>query len=718
MIHTNLAGWLNNIKTKCSTANVILIGTFYDQSNEETIIELNKCLTQQISVWEKRFGDGGKLIFRRCPFKTLNGSEVSLLFWPINATEDTGIDKMMLSIREFSSARIRPIPKKYSIFSNHICNLDHSFPIIGLPKYKEFAKDYNIIGEDIDYSLKLLEGWGDILYFPEAGIILFKPEWFQELYNALYECRLRSDGETGIVLIPEVQNKWKSMGIDYHYFDFLWGILEQLNLTIALKENEILIPSFASRFMMQSSVKEKRKSYHSIPNSISNNNMRSTSMHRLDQTSSVSLNEKSEKSNVSAPKLIIARHIQFDFLMPSLFHGLIKALINQINQSPHHEIVDRFIWRMSIRLVIKNTSNLESFNDLTYQQISLRLSSKKYEGSGLFVRFIPLIIMGQASESLHVRQLFCMSHYIIDNYLRDKFPQLHENHITEFVAIECEKHPGFICDCKFNRFGTREQCVKMYFHEGKHSVQVNNNNKNVLMYNLIPEVLDPTLITKTLSDIAGGVYEEDDLRDMKIVGNGKSGSVYRAIWNNSIVAVKQFNAEAIDEFVIRDFCQELCVLSKLEHPNIVSVKQFYTAPKLSIIMEYIDKGNLQSGLDKLKKEGTLISWHLLIKISLDISRALVYLHSQKPPVMHNDLKPDNVMVVDLSPTALVAVKLVDFGFAISAVNAKHQKHVIDGFRDIRSYGTMMDRIVSDYVVAIAEDSGLCFFYLVIFYLVI
>ena len=96
-------------------------------------------------------------------------------------------------------------------------------------------------------------------------------------------------------------------------------------------------------------------------------------------------------------------------------------------------------------------------------------------------------------------------------------------------------------------------------------------------------------------------------------------------------------------------------------------------------------GTLENELNKYKENQDL-PWELLIKISLDVIRALQYLHSQKPPILHNDLKPDNIMVIDFNFYAPVTVKLVDFGFSISSA-------LRTADRDIHSFKSMISGII-------------------------
>lgn len=182
-------------------------------------------------------------------------------------------------------------------------------------------------------------------------------------------------------------------------------------------------------------------------------------------------------------------------------------------------------------------------------------------------------------------------------------------------------------------------------------------------------------------------FDPKDIEICSEIGSGKSGVVYSAIWKNLKVAWKVFRSDAIDETLIRDFCQEVSVLCKLSHPNIVRIVGFVLEPTISLALELCEGGTLLNTLIKHENEKSM-DWIILVKIALDISRALCYLHSQTPAIIHNDLKPDNVMVVNLDKRSPIAVKLIDFGFSIATIDGKR--------KDIKSFGSMFSAIIKFY----------------------
>jgi tetratricopeptide (TPR) repeat protein/tRNA A-37 threonylcarbamoyl transferase component Bud32 len=93
------------------------------------------------------------------------------------------------------------------------------------------------------------------------------------------------------------------------------------------------------------------------------------------------------------------------------------------------------------------------------------------------------------------------------------------------------------------------------------------------------------------------------------------------------------------------------------HPNIA---YFYGVEKISnqtiIALEYVSG----SSLDKWITRAKVKSWKLLLKIAIQISRALV--HAHKYGIIHRDIKPMNVLVEsDNDSVEKINVKLTDFG---------------------------------------------------------
>ena len=110
---------------------------------------------------------------------------------------------------------------------------------------------------------------------------------------------------------------------------------------------------------------------------------------------------------------------------------------------------------------------------------------------------------------------------------------------------------------------------------------------------------------------------------------------------------------------MENFKREFRSWAKLEHPNMVRLLGFYYNPSRSvrvpiIVMEKMDI-SLGDYLEKHTRQA--FSLHNKVWALLQVAHALSYLHSQSPPLVHHDLKPDNIM---LRTDSMLTTKLTDF----------------------------------------------------------
>ncbi|XP_019163095.1 PREDICTED: probable receptor-like protein kinase At1g80640 isoform X2 [Ipomoea nil] len=151
----------------------------------------------------------------------------------------------------------------------------------------------------------------------------------------------------------------------------------------------------------------------------------------------------------------------------------------------------------------------------------------------------------------------------------------------------------------------------------------------------------------------------NNFEESNVLGKGGFGCVYKGkLGENLYVAVKKL--EGITPDAIKEFETEVELLSKMQHPNIISLLGYSVRDDTRIIVyELMQNGSLESHLHGPSR-GSALTWHLRMKIALDIARGLEYLHEHcNPPVIHRDLKSSNILL-DASFNA----KLSDFGLAI------------------------------------------------------
>jgi serine/threonine-protein kinase len=105
------------------------------------------------------------------------------------------------------------------------------------------------------------------------------------------------------------------------------------------------------------------------------------------------------------------------------------------------------------------------------------------------------------------------------------------------------------------------------------------------------------------------------------------------------------------------FQREATVLARLDHPNLPKVSDFFSiGGRDYLVMDFVPGKDLRTLMHEARQNGTFLPEREVLAWANQLADALMYLHSQKPPILHRDIKPSNLK---LTPSGLV--KLVDFG---------------------------------------------------------
>ncbi|XP_061368711.1 serine/threonine-protein kinase CTR1-like isoform X1 [Gastrolobium bilobum] len=142
------------------------------------------------------------------------------------------------------------------------------------------------------------------------------------------------------------------------------------------------------------------------------------------------------------------------------------------------------------------------------------------------------------------------------------------------------------------------------------------------------------------------------------IGSGSFGTVHRAEWNGSDVAVKILMEQDFHAERFKEFLREVAIMKRLRHPNIVLLMGAVTQPpNLSIVTEYLSRGSLYRLLHKPGAKEQLDERRRL-GMAYDVAKGMNYLHKRNPPIVHRDLKSPNLLV-----DKKFTVKVCDFGLS-------------------------------------------------------
>ncbi|XP_054813303.1 serine/threonine-protein kinase CTR1-like isoform X2 [Prosopis cineraria] len=147
------------------------------------------------------------------------------------------------------------------------------------------------------------------------------------------------------------------------------------------------------------------------------------------------------------------------------------------------------------------------------------------------------------------------------------------------------------------------------------------------------------------------------------IGTGSFGTVLRADWRGSDVAVKILKVQGFDAERYEEFRKEVSLMKRLRHPNIVLfMGAVFEQPNFSIVTEYLSRGSL---FELLRKPDArlVLSWKRRLSMAYDVASGMNYLHQMRPPIVHRDLKSPNLLVDDT-----YTVKVCDFGLSRTKAN--------------------------------------------------
>ncbi|KAH9557357.1 hypothetical protein CY35_07G081500 [Sphagnum magellanicum] len=165
-----------------------------------------------------------------------------------------------------------------------------------------------------------------------------------------------------------------------------------------------------------------------------------------------------------------------------------------------------------------------------------------------------------------------------------------------------------------------------------------------------------SLLNQPLMPYSEWTIDFSELRIGVRVGIGSFGEVFRGIWRGTEVAIKVMLEQDLNFENTQDFCNEISILSRLRHPNVILFLGACTKPPhLSMVTEYMHIGSLYR-LIHFSGQGKGLSWRRRLKMLRDICRGMMCVQRMK--IIHRDLKSANCLV-----DKHWSVKICDFGLS-------------------------------------------------------
>ncbi len=184
--------------------------------------------------------------------------------------------------------------------------------------------------------------------------------------------------------------------------------------------------------------------------------------------------------------------------------------------------------------------------------------------------------------------------------------------------------------------------------------------------------------TLPLGTIIRGLYIVEE-----VLGSSTCGAVYLvrdAREKQNLFALKEMiNPGRRDRYL---YTFDPVVLEQLEHPALPRVYTVFNTHKQNrayILMEYIKGPNLE--IVRLKQPAKCFSLPQVMTFMAPIADAVIYLHSQQPPIIHGHIKPLNIIVPNASDESV----LVDLGIAGEYDATIPDQHGASGYKAPEQY---------------------------------
>lgn len=138
------------------------------------------------------------------------------------------------------------------------------------------------------------------------------------------------------------------------------------------------------------------------------------------------------------------------------------------------------------------------------------------------------------------------------------------------------------------------------------------------------------------------------------IASASYGELYKGIYCSQEVAIKVLKAEHVSSEMQREFAQEVYIMRKVRHKNVVQFMGACTQPpRLCIVTEFMSGGSVY---DYLHKQKGFFKFPTVLKVAIDVSKGMNYLHQHN--IIHRDLKAANLLMDENG-----VVKVADFGVA-------------------------------------------------------
>ncbi|CAG2117256.1 unnamed protein product [Medioppia subpectinata] len=176
----------------------------------------------------------------------------------------------------------------------------------------------------------------------------------------------------------------------------------------------------------------------------------------------------------------------------------------------------------------------------------------------------------------------------------------------------------------------------------------------------------------------------DEFNELNLLGRGEFGTVYKVVnkLDGEVKAIKIVHLQAISDEHRHQVLKEIKSLAKVRSRYVVQYhNSWLDTNRLYIQMEYCPQSLRLVLADKALAFGRQsaepmnpLEYYKSCEIFKELLESVQYLHERRPPIIHRNLKPENVLTVnglDGDHRSRRFIKLGDFGLANVYLRANH-----------------------------------------------
>ena len=176
------------------------------------------------------------------------------------------------------------------------------------------------------------------------------------------------------------------------------------------------------------------------------------------------------------------------------------------------------------------------------------------------------------------------------------------------------------------------------------------------------------IISKSPSDDLSKNYKK-----LNLIGEGNLAQIFRVRnqITDSIEAMKVIKKAELEIENEREIINEISILRKMDHPNILKIFDFYsTEDSYAMILELCSGGELYK---EIIQKGPFNEGYTSY-VMYQIFSAINYCH--KMHIIHRDLNPENILIIDRNELGYPRIKICDFGLSKIFEKGLKQKKVV------------------------------------------